>query len=280
MNTNNLSLPYPVLGISDDVLPLLPKDCVVIDVNADLRRYLFSITLKMDNPTIEALIKSGNAEYSCEYECSKTMLRRCRKSESPVFEIELSKWDVCGRINFNCFVSVKKPIVSYKNPGFNADYADASFDMQTGDILAVFPNAHFDADIKYDKLQAAGSFMQIRETENYEDVFFDIAGDKIEILLPKKLYELYCNPVIKGSAELIHSSLVLNALTYALNFIDDHKETTWAKTIMYRLNTESELSLFDIEDPTSIPLLAQKLLKSPYLRMFNKLITSKIDQEE
>ena len=31
MKINDISLPYPVLGISDDVLPLLKKDCVSIE---------------------------------------------------------------------------------------------------------------------------------------------------------------------------------------------------------------------------------------------------------
>ena len=146
--------------------------------------------------------------------------------------------------------------------------------MEPGDILAYFPSFHYDADIRYDKLQAAGSFMQIRESSLHSDVYFDIAGNKIEILLPKEHYELYCNPNIKGEAEIIHSSLVLNALTFALLNIELHEQITWAKTIYYRLDTEEGLSREALEDPSAIVGLAQKLLKDPYKRLFNKMLIS------
>lgn len=280
MNLNNISLPYPVLGISDDILPLLPPDTVSVDLTNDASQYKFIITLKFDNADISDLINSGKAEFTCEYECAKTMLRCCSKTDKPTFNIEIDRHSINGRINFNCFVSVKEPIFNYKNKGFNEDYDDFTFNMEPGDILVAFPQFHYDADIKYDKLQAAGSFMQIRETNQHEEVFFDITGNKIEILLPILLYHLYCNPHIKGSAEVIHSSLVLNALTYALLNIEDHAQTTWAKTIYYRLKNEIGFSTDDLADTSKIPCLAQRLLKDPYGRLFNNIMSHQINSEE
>lgn len=277
MNLNNLSLPYPVLGINDDIIPLLPEDSVSVNVDKDKKSYMFFIHLKFYNKDIQDYIDNGSAEFSCEYECARTMLRKCVKSTSSDLKIEIDRKEINGRINFNCFVSVKKYIKSYINKGFNPDYDGFSFSMEPGDILVAFPQFHYDVDIKYDKLQAAGSFMQIRESELHEDVFFDISGNKIEILLPPQLYSLYCDPHIKGAAEIIHSSLVLNALTFALNDLTvehDNDNRLWARTIHYRLNNEEGLSMKDLEDKTYIPLLAQKLLKSPYLRLFNYIINS------
>lgn len=280
MNLNNISLPYPVLGISDDIMPLLPTDTVSVELRNDARNYLFTITLKFNNGEISDLIKSSKADFSCEYECAKTMLRCCKKTDKPVFEIEIPRHNINGRINFNCFVSVKEPIINYTNKGFNEDYERFSFNMEPGDILVAFPQFHYDADIKYDKLQAAGSFMQIRETNLHEEVFFDITGNKIEILLPTTLYQLYCNPQVKGAAEVIHSSLVLNALTYALLNIKEHEQTTWAKTVDYRLKNERGFSIEDLYDISNIPCLAQRLLKDPYDRLFNNIMSHQIQSEE
>ena len=280
MNLSNISLPYPVLGISDDVLPLLPEDAVQFDLKADAKNYTFEISLKFDNIDIQHLIERQKAEYSCEYECARTMLRRCETSQSPHFSIVIPRHAINGRLNFNCFVSVSSPIHYYTNKGFNSDYEGFSFDMAPGDILVAFPQFHYDADIRYDKLQAAGSFMQIRESNLHEQVFFDISGNKIEILLPSTLYQLYCNPIVKGSAEFIHASLVLNALTYALFNIEAHEQTTWAKTIYYRLDTESGFSREELQDPTKIPGIAQRLLRDPYQRLFNKIIVSTPNQSE
>lgn len=280
MNSNNISLPYPVLGISDDVLPTLPDDAVQFELTADARNYTFKIDLKFDNLDIKHLIESKKAAFSCEYECSRTMMRCCKISLEPHFSIVIPRNAVNGRINFNCYVSVKEPVPGYCNQGFNPDYDGFTFDMEPGDILVLFPQFHYDADIRYDKLQAAGSFMQIRESNLHEQVFFDISGNKIEILLPPEHYRLYCNPIVKGAAEIIHSSLVLNALTYALLNIENHKQTTWAKTIYYRIENEEEFSKTDLLEPSNIPGLAQRLLKDPYRRLFNTIIISAPNQSE
>ncbi len=280
MNLNNISLPYPVLGISDDILPMLGEDAVGFILTADARNFTFKIELKFDNPDIHQLINIGKAEYSCEYDCARTMLRRCVISKEPGFTIVLPRHSINGRINFNCFVSVKENIIGYKNKGFNPDYEGFRFNLSPGDLLVSFPQFHYDADIRYDKLQAAGSFMQIRESNLHEQVFFDISGNKIEIHLPPTHYQLYCSPIVKGSAEVIHSSLVLNALTYALLNMEGHTETTWAKTIIYRLQNEEGFSIHDLDEPSNIPMLAQRLLKDPYLRLFNHIVTSSPNQTE
>lgn len=271
MNINNISLPYPVLGISDDILPMLPADAVDVSVAEDKRNFTFTINLKFDNDDIEYLILDGKAEYSCEYDCPRTMLRACVKSAEPHLVITLPRTAIFKRLNFNCFVSVKAPILGYANSGFNIDYEGAAFDMEPGDVLVAFPQFHYDVDIKYDKLQAAGSFMQIRETNLYKEVRFNIAGDKIEILMPTQLFHLYGDSAVKGAAEIVHASLVLNALTYALLHIEDHEQTTWAKSIRYRLAHEDGFTEEELEDPDNVPAVAGRLLKDPYTRLFNHI---------
>lgn len=277
MRLNNVSLPYPVLGISDDITPTLPDNSIEVKLNNNLTSYTFEIKLTFDNDEIKQLISTNKALYTCEYECPRTMLRRCEKSSEPSFVITIPRKDLNARITFNCYVSVINPIKNYTNKGFNSDYENATFDMEPGDILVAFPTFHYDIDIKYDKLQAAGSFMQIRENEKGEEVFFDLSNDKIEILLPTTLYKLYCDPLVKGASAIIHSSLVMNALTYALISMKDIKSENndsrlWVRTILYRLKTEEGYSLSDLDDITKIPSLAQHLLKDPYSRLFNDII--------
>ncbi len=283
MNLNNISLPYPVLGISDDIQPSLEPNNASAIVEKTLRTYTFKISLEFENEDISEIVERGDAEFSCEYDCPRTMLRECVKSPKPYFTIELPKYAVNGRINFSCYVSVKNDIAHYVNKGFNPDYEGSSFHMEPGDILVAFQPLLYDADIKYDKLQAAGSFMQIRQSDLHDEVFFDITGNKIDILMPPQLYQLYGNPMVKGAAEIIHSSIVLNALTYALLILSqqEDKDTDprlWVRTILYRLKDESAYSLSDLDDESNIPGLAQRLLKDPYLRLFNHIITSNSSQ--
>ena len=279
MNLNNISLPYPVLGISDDISPLLPADCVSVSMEQDLRDYTFSINLKFQNEDIDRLIKEEKAEYTCEYSCARTMLRNCLKSDEPSFTITIPRRSINARLEFNCFVSVKSPISQYANSGFNDDYLGFTFDLEEGDILVAFPQFHYDADIKFDRLQTAGSFMQIRESNLHTEVFYDISGDKIDICLPTSHYQLYCHPKVKGAMEIIHSSLVMNALTYALQNIHNHENTMWARAIDTRLRTEDGFSIDELEDVSKIPSLAQRLLKDPYNRLFNHLILTSTPED-
>ena len=285
MKTNNISFPYPVLGVGDDILPVLQEDCIQVNTSNDAHNYYFDIALKYENKDIRNLVESGYAEYTCEVECVKTLLRKSLPYTSDNFRIQIPRKTVNGRVTFSCYISVKKRIDKYVNSGFNEDYDGFSFDMEPGDILASFPDFYYDFDIKYDKLQAAGSFMVIREGID-EITKFDFTGNKIEILLPPQLYKIYYEGVGNKYAEIIHSSMAYNALTCALYNIDEHKETTWAKTILYRIANEEALQRFMPDNPENdaqiedVPTLANLLLKDPYNRMLNYLKNLSPSEEE
>lgn len=181
MKLNNISFPHPVLGIRDDVFPLLGDDCVVIESMSTIDSFVLTITLKQENKTITDLIEKGSAEYTCEIDCQRAYLRESYSSKEPRFEITIPRRKVNGRVYLNFYVTVKNRIEGYTNEGFNEDYEGYSFDLEPGDILVGFPQSYFDADIKYDKLQAAGSFMVIREDVTITQTRFDIAGDKIKL---------------------------------------------------------------------------------------------------
>lgn len=285
MKTNNISFPYPVLGVSDDILPILAEDCITVKTSRDALNYYFDVELKYDNPDIKKLIEENYAEYTCEIDCIKTLLRVSQPFKEPSFRVTVPRKSVNGRIDFRCYISVKQNIDNYVNSGFNEDYEGATFNLELGDILASFPSFYYDIDIKYDKLQAASSFMVIREGSN-EITKYDFTGNRIEILLPPPLFKIYQNGVGNKFAEIIHSSMAYNALICALYNIDNHKETSWAKTILYRLSTEDELIKYAQEDPDGtitiedIPELATLLLKDPYNRMLNYLNNFTPETEE
>ena len=77
MKYKNVSLPYPVLGIYDDVYPLLGDDCIQMsDPVKTATEYQFGIDLKQGNKDIAQLVNEGKAEYACEVTCRGTFLRR------------------------------------------------------------------------------------------------------------------------------------------------------------------------------------------------------------
>lgn len=285
MNINNISLPYPVLGISDDVFPLLGKDCIEIRPVKTTSSYCFDITLRQENQDISMRIEDGYAEYVCEVNCPKTFFRKCFSSANPHLHIEIGKELLCKEVSFLCLVVVRRNFYGYTNRGFNPDYKDVSFNMEKGDILVVFGKATYNIDIEYDKLQTPGAFMEIRENTNEKEEYtlFNIASDKIEILLPTGLYREYAEGMghNSGFCEIFHASFVFNALVYALHYIKDNPETLWARTLKYRVKTEKELKNYDLEDESCFIELAQALLGNPYQRLFNRLqkTTGLIEEE-
>lgn len=269
MNLNNISFPYPVLGSYDDILPAPEAPKVEVYPNKDF--YRFVIELYYDNPDIKRLVENDYADYVCEVKCEMTRYIKCYAGKILHFQIDIPRKNVAGRIIFSCTITVKKTIKDYINQGFHPDYYGHTFTMEAGDILGMFPQFYYIADIKYEKLKAVGTFMEIAETK--DDIPKTILeNDKIELLLPTELFQLYKNsPAINSQREILHSSLVMNALIYALCRINRYENTKWAQTILFRIDTEEELKIFKDQDceEWQADILAHKLLGKPYNRLFN-----------
>lgn len=280
MKLNNISFPYPVLRYgSDDILPELSDDCIAISVSKEISDYVFDISLKIDNADIDELIQQDKAIYTCEVDCIKTVWRESFPSKSPNFSIRIPRKDLAGNITFNAYVSVKEPILDYHNSGFNSDYGNSCFNMEPGDILVGFPEVKHHIDIKYDKLQAAGSFMIIHEDPEHAVVNFAFDHDKIDINLPTPMFRQYQNGLKTNFAELMHATLAFNALTCALYelpkiYSDSSGSLLWIQAIIHRLQTEPQFNgLFDSEsmEISDVPKVANILLKDPYKRLFDNL---------
>lgn len=271
MNLDNVSFPYPVLGINDDIMPC--PEPPEVSLAADDKFYHFKIVLRYDNVDISKLIETNYAEHVCEVVCSSTRFRKCYVCKDGHFEISIPKRNLGGKIIFTPTVTVKKKIDNYVNSGFHLDYADHKFEMEPGDILAVFDQITYNADIKYDKLKAVGSFMVIEKTsDSLPNTLLD--RDKIRLLLPTDLYNLYrSNPQVNSNPDILHASLVLNSLTYALCRYDQYSGKKWAEAIKYRIDTEDDLAEFRETDSEEwrVDRLAQILLGKPYERLFNAL---------
>ena len=273
MNLNNITFPYPILGSYDDFESAPCKTDP--DLKSDKENYYFDITLSYENDEIRKLVEDDFADYVCEVTCAVTRYRHCYKGKDSRFAITVPRREVGEDIYFTCTIAAKKNIPNYSNSQFHPDYAGHSFNLEPGDLLAIFPQFKYTADIKYDKLKAVGTFMEIKMTEEKMPAIWLNKGDKIILDLPKELYEEYKNkPLINKKAEILHSSLVMNALIYALCNFEEHKNKKWARTILYRIETEEELAEFKGVDPDDwkADKLAYILLENPYERMFTYLL--------
>lgn len=286
MKYKNVSLPYPVLGIHDDVYPLLEDGCVKMDTPVKTAsEYRFSITLTQRNKDISALVAQGKAEYACEVTCKDTFLRRCWHSSGPKFDITIGRKEVSGHIDFQFFIAAKENIPGYSNSDFNEDYYGFSFDLEVGDMLAVFPLAWWNTEIKYDKLYAAGSFMQIVEAaDGIDKTWFNLEEERILIEMPHDLFLQY-QRIGNSFPEVIHSSLVHNALVYALCNLGEYQDKgkLWADSLLARIADDSQLQQYDLTDMSQVYKVADILLQDPYKRLLDsleKIADNQNDEEE
>ena len=272
MNLNNINLPYPVLGMSDDILPL--PETPILEVNPnETFEHKFVITLETNNKYIDELIKKGCAVYACEIECRKTFYRTCFTSNQSSFEVRFPRKAVSGEIIITPTVVAKSQIYNYINPGFHEDYKGYFFNIEPGDLLCVFQQQLFSAEIEYDKLKAVSTFITILKTDKAVS-YIDLDKPKIHLYLPEELYRQYRTRISHQSEfnSPIHASLALNALLYGILQYEQYSDKKWALTIKYRINSEPQFENLDLSIPSDAIKIAQLLLGDPYKRMFNNFM--------
>ncbi len=164
-------------------------------------------------------------------------------------------------------------IRGYVNADAHSDYSGFTFDIDTGDVLAVFcKDSHFNADIKYERLKAVSEILTIRETKDFDFVNINLRENKITVEMPENDYKKFAERYSSDEKyiEVFHSSIVLNALLVALYNLKSYEDKFWAKAISYRLN-EKEFENLDIKEIEYIPEIAQRLLGNPLSRLLDGL---------
>ena len=274
MNFNNVTFPHPVLGLGDAISGEtgFSKEPGII-VTSD--SYKITVTCNLDNEDLKKLTQEGKAEFFCDVTCSNTIYRTNAISVNSTIELEIPKKQAKGKVQFACMLVMKEDLKNYSNSNAHPEYNGYTFDLDKGDVLAFFGEFTFDADIKYEKLKAVSSFMEVVENESITITNIDLKKPKIEVQLPTNDYNAYKSDVISQQvkfAPMFHSSIVLNALLVALYNFDEHKDYLWAKALKYRLDNEEQFKLVSIEEKENIPEIAQRLMGNPFSRLLNGLI--------
>ena len=272
MKFNDITFPHPVLGLGDAILGIVELGNPEIDSLQDV--YEVKINCKHDNVDLKNLLNEDKAEFLYEVTCTNTLYRKLFLSNNSKMKFEIPKKEVKGRVEFTCLLVAKERISEYSNAESHSDYDGYTFDLDQGDILAYFGEFSFNADIKYEKLKAVSSFMEIVENEDLKYTNVDLKKNKIEIQLPSETYDIYRSDFISQEVKFVpvfHSSIVLNALLTALYNFDEHKEFLWAKVIDYRLKKEKQFEMLGIAEKENIPEIAQRLLGNPFKRLLEGL---------
>ncbi len=297
MKIENVSLPYPVLGINDDICPTLEEtQCAdpIICRSEDENTIHLSVTLKLENQDILDYIQNGFAEYSVEVSCNSTMFRKCITSSTPEFNFPIEKKLLNGKLEFESFVIVKKDIFNYSNKGLNEDYTGHIINLHKGDLLVAYKKCSIPLNIDLHNVREMKSIMKIQKStnENEKSVSYELDSQKILIILPEEMMIEYNKkpsniPDNEERKIVLKASLFLQALTYALLNYNKYKETDylWVNALNYRMN-EPDIkdfcsNIFTNEEPEfnsqnigEIFQLAHMMLNQPYLPMLKHISTN------
>lgn len=277
MSQNNLAYPYPVLtAYSDDVQPaLVAQNVQVGEMQVINNDYVLPLTLILEDPKLLQLIAEGKAEYMFDVNCPASLYRRCINSKHNEVDIVFPFKRVSGVAKIRPYV-IAKTAFTYQNPAFHPDYGNESFEIEEGDVLAIFNVVTYDFEINYNQLKAFSSIMFIRKAddENEKDIRYLMDEPKIVIILPVDKFAKYqqfkADPQYTNA---VHASLAQNALLAVLmqtSWTDeDPQEPLWKRTIRYRVTHEEELIPYnDLTNQENLVIIAQKLLGDPIQRMF------------
>ena len=231
-----------------------------------------------DDPILLQMVSEGKASYACEVDSPKTFFRETYKSKVPSFSVTIPKVSLVGNdVSLFFSIVVNENITDYKNNNFNQKFYEGyKFNLSQGHMLAYFGREIFNADIKYEELNAVGSSMEVKVDVNSKFTYFDFGGDYITIFLPQSEYDNFRKSNNHTLSDITHASIVQCALTSALNVYKENATTLWAQTLNVRVQNDKKLEKFVALGDLSSKEIAEMvsiILDNPNKRMFSKLNT-------
>ena len=294
MKIKDVSLPYPVLGINDDIMPTLEETgCSEPDIKVfeEGDSFRISVVLKLKNDDILNYIKKGFAEFSVEMSCPSTMFRGCFTSPSPEFDFMVEKRLLNGILDFETFVIVKKDINDYRNEGLNSDYDGHIINLHKGDLLVAYEKSSIPLNLDLRNIRNMKSFMKVlkNDREDERSVTYDLDGPKILIYLPEDMMIEYNKKSSdpsenKKRKQILKASIYVQALIFALIHYQEYKDSDhmWVNALTYRMKEDDlkdicadilneEFIGYDMQNMEDLFKLAHMMLNQPYMDMLKQI---------
>lgn len=280
MKIKFLSLPHPVLGISDDIRGEFSVD-FAFKPSKDQQILVFKMHL--NNSTIEDLISQRKGAYVMEISCSATLFRESLFSFKKEFAYKIPTGKLLNRVVVRCYIVTSADnILRYQNNSANLDYVGFNFDLNKSDLLAVYDKRfEFSAEKQYEKYHGISSFMQVDEGDfERGNMIFRTTTNKLHIELSKEDYKRYDEfRKNRGFASYLHSSLAFPGLIFALSKMffspNEDKDTAWYQRLE-QLIREKNLNFKKLED---ILKISQEILGLPFSRSLKDLQIKKFEDE-
>ena len=242
MRLSNRSFPHPVVGNADDVPGA--EFQATFDFESDKTTFYLKATVRCSSKTLQKMIAKGTACYTLHVECSNTLFRRTYDFTDAEFRVSIPATLIHDAVEVNAFVRAKVAVPKYAVDGAHADYDDATFGVDPGDVLAVGDGQTFDADHTVDPLRRVGALMVVDESTKPGDhaMEAEFGDDKIRIVLCKEDFKAYREmKTVPKLTDHLTTTLVLPVLMQAIHHMDDAdgtSESKWARSLRQLLDAK------------------------------------------
>jgi hypothetical protein len=279
MIIHDRSFPHPVLApFRDDVEPNTFD--FTIKVSSDADNYYLNIAFQYENETLANLVEAGKAIHAVHIECKRNFYRHVFSTAKRAHTIVVPTAELVGKVEVSGFIKAQVPMAAYQITGAHADYGNATFEIKTGDVLAVAASHSFEAYVDYDPLRHISSILTIRRSdEDVEgDMKLDTMNDLIVVTLSQQDYDRYTGlKADPNLGPLLANQVVIPALLEAIHEIQDTHDDDldlemskrWFRSVYQKL-VDLGISI-RTPDASAIEAL-QKLLKLPLRRSLEGLI--------
>lgn len=188
--------------------------------------YYLGYEFSIDHPDLDELLKDEKAGLFILIE-SRSMFYREMVPLDPKGLLKIPGDRIAGRIDCLPLMVATCELEGYSPQRMHEDYESESFNLQTGDVLAMGRSFWFDAEKQYDPLREISSIMQVIQDEALADgeMKVDLLEDKITVVLSSRDHAKYTElgGLSQLSSVFVHA-LALPALVQAIEVLMNDRQ--------------------------------------------------------
>lgn len=247
------------------------------EVEIDCRRDKGGVAVEMtaefalSDPDLLQLVEGGAAEYVVLVKSTKTHFRREFRSKEPLISSDFNG-QLSGRVEISSFLVCVQRQASFKAEGWHPDFAERTFDLEPGVVLAEDKPKEYWIDAA-DEAPIGAIFEHRLGARQEGEWQCNLDGDRVQILLSDTDSNRFQHARESANntpdAQYLMNGLYLPVLIHVLSAADGsrdaYEECRWFDSLNRRLEAVGCKELGDSSADRSVD--AQKVLEYPFVKM-------------
>lgn len=287
---NKRIFPYPVINYNNS-----DYKTSVFSLSLRVERFkseiVLLISIFLNNPEIQNLIKVNKCKIIIHTECSKTSFREVFDYNQEIGEnkIHIDSKKLNGNVQINACVVASEDIDDFNSNDFSDEFIGMSFFIESGTILAYEDTNYVFIEKNDQELLTIPSAVIIKSHSEKEDyrMKWDFNYERIYIYLNVEDYAKYRDSLgYEEDYPIFHRMIVYPAIVEAIRIImsdynNQYSHKRWFKAIKQRLLEEKiDLDNPKYKDETNSYLYAQTLLNFSLSRALSRMQTIREREEK